>query len=120
MLIREALEELGVERVRMAMRSFPLTGGWENCFLACAYGEAWMLCADAYHQRGLDLDGQESAEDVAPMLGISPQAALAIVFAFDSDRDWLEREVTVWLAEHGSHPEPAVRVCAAEHEVSAQ
>lgn len=111
MTIREALEELGVERVRMAMASFGRLierPGWEACFLARAYGKPWKLCQDAQRDHGLDLDGQESASDVALLMGISASAARAIVELFDEQPGSLRQEAAIWLAEHGSHPEPAL------------
>lgn len=109
---------MGSDRVRMALASFDdrwdsELGAWDQCFLARAFGQPCALKERivALMKEQPRLNGWERA---ALVMGISDRYSRFLADLYDDKPALLREECVLFLAEHGSHPEPAVKASLCE------
>jgi hypothetical protein len=126
--LRAAFTDLGLDRVLAGVRALYMKGGWDECFLALAYGELGELSrlmpeAAPKHisekamrgwERYYSLKAQPSPfadsvlveswteyDEVASLMGLNFDHVDVLTRYFDSDRETFTAELLGWLDERG-------------------
>jgi hypothetical protein len=102
--LRPAFTSLGLDRVAAGARALYMDNrGWNDCFLALAYGEAGDLTRRV--DESVPDDDELAAtwsftESMSRLLGLTVEEVDVVIQYFDTDRAGLLSELVQWLDSH--------------------
>src|SRR5205085_8130648 len=118
--LQAAFTALGLDRVVAGARALYMDErGWNDCFLALAYGEAGGLKRVVAKAMPDDEEPADTwTESVSRILGITVDEVDVITHYFDTDRDGLLSELVQWLDSRNANA--ATVLAQAQREVVSQ